>query len=336
MQKVWKFASKLLKYIGILFLSLLLLGFVYEQSSRWKLEKKAFEQKTFVKVGAANIHYLKRGKGDTTVVFASGMGSNSTIWEEVQEKVSSCATTLSYDRSGLYLSDRREETITNASVSAELTSVLEKTNCPKPYVLVAHSMAGIYLRPFIEQHKKDLAGIVLMESGHPSQLKKSSKAFLDALKPPPLSLVQLLTETGLYRMIFSYTRINPEIPIAHPIHRNERDFFYRSVKTLFAELKNDQANFDDAARYGDFGDIPLVVISGTSPVRTKGLKDESLKREYVHLVDSLHHDFLRWSTHSKLVEAKQSGHVVQVTEPGLIAAEVIKLLDDSRKLQASQ
>lgn len=320
-----------LKYLFITIVGLLLIGISYEQYSRWKLERSAFAGERFLRIGDGNIHYVQKGKGAPTVVFASGMGSNSTIWKEIQDTVSTHALTISYDRSGLFLSDQKKGAITNHSVSAELEEILRETNCPKPYLLVLHSMAGIYLRPFIQHHKADIAGIILMESAHPDQLKRSSKAFLAALKPPPLFLVKTLTATGLYRTVFSFNRINPEIPITHPIHQNERDFFYRSVQTLFSELDQDEANFNDAKQYGNFENIPLTVITGTSNIRTDSFKDKQIKTEYMKLVDSLHRDFLKLSSQSKLVQANRSGHVVQVSQPGLIVREIIGMLKAIRK-----
>ncbi|RZK57663.1 MAG: alpha/beta hydrolase, partial [Pedobacter sp.] len=268
MKKIIRFTSKGLKYICILILISLSIGVTYEQYSRWKLEARVFKNKSFAHILGTKIHYVKKGEGNKTVVFVSGMGSNSTIWEKIQDKVSEKAVTLSYDRSGLFLSNKRTGAITNSSVSRELEELLEKTNCPKPYILVLHSMAGIYVRPFIEEHKNDISGIMFMESAHPLQLKKSSKAFLESLKPPPLWLVKFITFSGIYRTVFSFNRINPEIPVTSAIHNNERDFFYRSVETLFKELKSDTANFNDAIKYSDFGNIPLTVISGTSNIRT--------------------------------------------------------------------
>ncbi|WP_025146457.1 alpha/beta fold hydrolase [Pedobacter jeongneungensis] len=323
-------ALRTLKYLGFFLVVLILIGIVYEQYCRWNLEAKVFKNKTFAEINGASIHYQKKGNGNKTVVLVSGMGSNSTIWAEVQDKISAQAVTISYDRSGLFLSGRRKEVITNESVSSELEELLEKTKCPKPYLLVVHSMAGIYVRLFIARHKKDIAGIIFMESAHPLQLKKSSKAFLEALKPPPLWFVRLLTATGIYRTLFFFKQLNPEIPVTHPIHQNERDFFYRSVETLFSEIKSDEVNFDEATRYGDFENIPLTIISGSSEIRTKTLKNDQLKGEYMSLVKVLHRDFLNLSSRSKLVVAKQSGHIVQASEPDLIVHQIRELLQSEK------
>ena len=74
------------------------------------------------------------------------------------------------------------------------------------------------------------------------------------------------------------------------------------------------------------GDIPLTIITGTSKIRTENIQDPEVRAEYMNLVSMLHHDFLNLSSRSKLVEAKNSGHIVQASEPDLIVKEIKKLL----------
>ncbi|MGN8059046.1 hypothetical protein ACTJKN_22355 [Pedobacter sp. 22163] len=68
------------------------------------------------------------------------------------------------------------------------------------------------------------------------------------------------------------------------------------------------------------------MITGTSAIRTKGFKDESIKKEYQHLVASLQADFLKLSTDSWLVSAEKSGHVIQASESQLIVGQIRKVL----------
>ncbi|WP_443944076.1 hypothetical protein ACJVDH_14275 [Pedobacter sp. AW1-32] len=76
------------------------------------------------------------------------------------QEIAKNAVTISYDKSRLFYSENGDTTKSNASISNELYVLLEQTNCPKPYVLVGHSMAGIYLRKFAEDYSADLAGMV--------------------------------------------------------------------------------------------------------------------------------------------------------------------------------
>lgn len=68
------------------------------------------------------------------------------------------------------------------------------------------------------------------------------------------------------------------------------------------------------------------MITGTSAIRTKGFKDESIKKVYQDLVAGLQADFLKLSTDSWLVRAEKSGHVIQASKPQVIVGQIRKVL----------
>lgn len=315
-----------LKWLFIISISILLIGVLFEQYSRWRLEKTAFINKTFVDIKGKPLHYVKKGQGNCTVVFQSGMGSGHSIWQEIQDSLAPLAVTIAYDRNGLVLSEANGSPVTNNQVSEELQLLLEKTACPKPYILMGHSMAGIYLRPFIKRNEQHIAGIVFVDASHPLQIKKASPELLKALRVPSPWLIKLAVNTGVYRTLFSFVPLSPEIPMHHRLHKQERDFFYRSYNTVIDELEHDRQNFEDAEQYTSFGDIPLTVIVGTAEVRYAGIKNENVKNEYRQWWDKAQHDLLNLSTNSRLVKAKNSGHMLQINDASLLIEEIRKLL----------
>lgn len=308
-------------------LSLALLGILIEQCIRFYLSLSASKDRTFVVINGKPLHYVKMGSGNCTVIFQSGMGSSHAIWRAIQKEISPNAVTITYDRNGIMHSPSNGLPVTNKQVSDELQTLLEKTNCPKPYIVVGHSMAGIYLRPFIENNKKDIIGIVFVEAAHPKQIKQYSKEILEALRIPPFWLVYLAVNSGLYRLLFSFLPISPEIPKNHWLHQTEKKFFHRSYRKTFEELDNDRSNMEDAERYGDFDDIPLIVIRGTLDIHLQRIKDSSLKEQFMRLTQNLQEDLLQLSSNSRLLEAPKSGHLVQINDSETIHLAVLQLLN---------
>lgn len=315
----------LLKWMLMMTLFLLLIGIIYEQYSRWQLEKNIRKGKSFALVNGHQLHYVKKGKGNCTVVFESGLASDHINWVDVQQQVANYAVTISYDRSGMFLSESGDGTKTNASIVNDLEQLLEKTRCPKPYIMVGHSIGGIYLRLFVKQNKEDIAGIMLLESAHPLQIKKSSAAMLKAFAPPPAWIMHFILRTGIFRILFNFIQVSPEIPLKHPFHIHFRKFFYRSYPAILLEYRNDVKNLSEAESHS-FGNIPLTVIMGASDIWSKPIKDPVLRTEFHKLVEELQKDHLNLSSCSKFVIAEKSGHIVQVNDSELIAEEIIKLL----------
>ncbi|MGO3654094.1 MAG: alpha/beta fold hydrolase [Sphingobacterium sp.] len=322
-----KFMLSFLVWSLIIVLFLLFAGVLFEQYSRWSLERTAFKGKTFVEINGKPLHYVKRGEGNGTVVFQSGMGSSHRIWGDIQDSISKHAVTISYDRNGLMLSEDTGIPVTNDQISRELQILLEKTNCPKPYILVGHSMAGVYLRPFIKQNENDIQGIILAESANPKLAKEASQELLKALSIPPDWLIKFVVSTGIYRAVFSFIPISKEIPFTHPLHRQERDFFYRSYHKVLEELKNENLNFKDAEKYPSFGNTPLTVIMGTSEVRYAGIKTPSIRDEFRQLVKEGQRELLTLSSDSQLVRADHSGHVLQINDNEILIKEINKMLE---------
>lgn len=315
-----------LKWIFFSVCLLFMAGILFERFSRWRLEQHAFQGRTFVNINNRQIHYVKQGEGSCTVIFASGMGSSHQIWSRVQKELSKNCVTLSYDRSGILFSSRGTDTITNQQVSDELSSLLEKTNCPKPYILVAHSMAGIYLRPFIGTHSKEIAGLVFIEAANPRQISKATPDLLKVLKHPPAWMIRSATETGLYRLLYSFIPFSPEISKHDPFQQQEKDYFYRCVPTLIAELDQTESNFEAATHYPSFGSIPLTVIMGTSIVRYQNIKDENIKKKYVSWLTETQTELLELSACSKLIEAPHSAHLVQISDSALVVSAIQELI----------
>lgn len=311
-----------LKWAFIILIILLSAGVLFERLSRWRLERKAFKGLTFVEINGTPIHYVKKGSGNCTVVFQSGMGSSHAIWEDVQNDLAKDAVTITYDRSGLMFSGTNKTAPTNEEVSKELERLLEKTGCPKPYILVGHSMAGIYLRPFIARNRSDIKGILFAEAAHPLQKIKASAELKKTLNVPPLWFIKFVINTGIYRLMYTINPISPEIPFGHKLHIQERDFFYRSYRKTLEEVALDDTNFKDAERYASFGEIPLTVVTGKSESRFGNIKNEEIKKEYRKLIEEVQEDLLQLSSNSKQVITSNSGHLIQVHDAALLAKEI--------------
>lgn len=145
----------ILKWISICLFTSIAMGVIAEQLAQTYFNTKSPDLENLYAVNGKPVHAIRKGIGGPTVVFQSGLGSDHKIWQEIQDSVSKFTTTLSYDRAGLLWSDTSNELRSLSSISGELIGLLRETGCPKPYILVGHSMAGITLRQFIQDHTND-------------------------------------------------------------------------------------------------------------------------------------------------------------------------------------
>jgi len=61
---------------------------------------------------------------------------------------------------------------TGAAIVAELHAVLKQTGVRPPYVLVGHSLGGLYTSLYARTYPGEVVGLVLLDSMHPEQIER--------------------------------------------------------------------------------------------------------------------------------------------------------------------
>lgn len=108
------------------------------------------------------------GSGGPVVAFVSGLGGDRQGWRTVAEKIAPCARALIYDRPGLGDSSPVPQSPVIASaVADDLESLLRENHLPGPYLLVGHSLGGLYVQAFARARPNETAGVVLVDAMTP-------------------------------------------------------------------------------------------------------------------------------------------------------------------------
>jgi pimeloyl-ACP methyl ester carboxylesterase len=104
-----------------------------------------------------------RGPG---VVFESGLGGDSRAWDKVKGPIAGFGRVVLYDRAGLGGSLPLQEPgpVTAEAVATRLHALLDAVGIPPPWILVGHSLGGLYLQMFARTYPREVAGLVLLDS----------------------------------------------------------------------------------------------------------------------------------------------------------------------------
>jgi pimeloyl-ACP methyl ester carboxylesterase len=73
---------------------------------------------------------------------------------------------VAYNRAGYPGSDPANGPRDSATIVAELRAELKRRNINPPYVLVGHSLGGLYMQYFARNYPGEVAGLVLVDSTH--------------------------------------------------------------------------------------------------------------------------------------------------------------------------
>jgi pimeloyl-ACP methyl ester carboxylesterase len=110
-----------------------------------------------------------------TVILEAGTSDASEVWNTVQEQVEKFARVCSYDRLGLGKSDKVAVPHTADEIVEDLHELLHAVPVPAPYVMVGHSIGGIYVRKYAALFPTEVKGLVLLDSSHEEQFTRVSE-----------------------------------------------------------------------------------------------------------------------------------------------------------------
>ena len=122
-----------------------------------------------VAIPADELHHRVKieGAGPKTVVLEAGVGDTLDVWKNIQPEIAEhCARTVSYNRAGYDGSDPAAGPRDAATIVAELRAELRRRNLLPPYVLVGHSLGGLYMQYFARNFPDEVTGLVLIDSTH--------------------------------------------------------------------------------------------------------------------------------------------------------------------------
>src|SRR5262249_44741718 len=132
-------------------------------------------------IDGEKLHLETLGTSGPPVVFEAGLGNDSTTWKSVAGPIAAFARVVLYDRPGLGQSSPLKDK--NAAVTAEevatrLHALLVAADIRPPYILVGHSLGGLYVQLFARKYPNDVSGVVLLDASSadaPSQLKTRAR-----------------------------------------------------------------------------------------------------------------------------------------------------------------
>jgi pimeloyl-ACP methyl ester carboxylesterase len=159
-------------------------------------------QEKFVKANGINYHTFTKGLENRksnmpVIVFENGMGMGLDNWDHVINELAKTWPVFAYDRAGVGKSEKVFQMPTTKHVSENLREVLKQLKIDPPYVLVGHSMGGVYIRAFSGLYPNDVTGLVFVD---PADFVETKEDWNDIFRSigVPESKVQEMMQNRLY------------------------------------------------------------------------------------------------------------------------------------------
>ena len=278
-----------------------------------------------VDIGGGRRLYLEcRGTGSPTVVLEAGYRSPATVWSEdlvqpelprtmVFQGVAAFTRVCLYERPGVAallengLQPSRSDPVPQPraaeSVVADLHALLQVAGVPGPYVLVGHSLGGLFVRLYAATYPDEAAGLVLVDAWYEG-------------------LEQLLTAEDWA----AYVRLNSAVP--------PELASYADLETL--DFAAASATMRRAAAAQPLPPLPLTVLAHGQPF---GLPEEALGFSPAALEAAWRAAQTQLAAlvpGARFEVATESAHYIQLEQPDLVIDAVRQVVDDVRRTRGGR
>lgn len=117
-------------------------------------------------IDGQTLHVETQGRHGPGIVFEAGLGADTRTWGRVAAPIAAFGRVILYDRAGLggSLPLQAADPVTAEDVARRLHALLDRVGVPPPWILVGHSLGGLYLQMFARTYPQDVAGLVLLDS----------------------------------------------------------------------------------------------------------------------------------------------------------------------------
>jgi pimeloyl-ACP methyl ester carboxylesterase len=205
----------------------------------------------------------RSGSGSPAVVFLAGGGAVGLDYLNVQQRAAELTTSVIYDRAGTGWSDSVDLPRTLAEVTDELRTLLHVAEVPAPYVMVGHSLGGLYARHYAQRFSGEVSGLVLLDPAHedynahmPKELVDQWAAW-DTSETLPEELPAKLVQ--FYRTLFEQEMTDWPEQIRQVLV--ERHVSLDWLRAGLQEATNVEQLYDEVRQAGQMPDVQLIILT---------------------------------------------------------------------------
>jgi pimeloyl-ACP methyl ester carboxylesterase len=318
------FVHNLSKWIGYLFIGLAFLtgaGALY-QFMGGIIDKRNYPPPgRLVNIGTHRLHLLSMGEGNPAVIMESGSGSIALDWCLVQLELAHFTGVYSYDRAGSGWSDQSPNPRTIPQIVEELHTLLTVAKIHQPYILVGHSLGGLYIQYYARRYPAEVAGMVLVDSMHPDLFRYMPPTF-NRKQQIMLRIQWLASISGILR--FGYLSTIPPDKMPFKIQRmcaklRLRPSYWTTLIDQNKHLGEEVA--ENFRNLGPFPDIPLIVLTPRTDDWTSFISPQ-----FPALWLKAQKDLVKMSPKGRLVILDGTSHTIPFDRPDVVCEEVRSII----------
>lgn len=334
-----KLILKILKSIGKFLIAILLLLLIAGVCYRL-FNSKPIPPGKLIDVNGTKLHIRAEGEKNNlpTIILEAGAYSSTDMLHWIAEGLKKKMRIVRYDREGKWFSESSKDSITSEFYAHQLHELLEKNGEKPPYILIGHSMGGIYQRIFRDVYPNEVKGLVFLDSSHPEQWKRlAQKELIPKNQINLIKFGSILTDMGilgLYNKMFNSEFRNDGLPKDCHIRSNTITSYSGKVYNRY--LKENEINDGillRSSQTNNLDSLPVLVFTATEQYkesqkekyRRKGINPD----EQIQLWFEMQKELKELSTNGKqfLINANHGSIITQKENADIINKEIILMVE---------
>ena len=277
-----------------------------------------FSQKRFItidstKIWINTIGIENRKEGQPVIVFESGHGTPMGHWDRILNGVSELAPLVTYDRPGIGESEPDNELPTIKNVSDKLIKILNYLELEPPYVLVGHSLGGVYVRGFAVYYPEMLAGLVIIDPADFTEDKVSRRVYYEEIG---------MSKERVDEMMQAIYYGTPNLTVPKSVQEESQ---------VLGELR--ESEFKEIKQSPLPKNIPVHIITGGRFDMPERMRSKEFDEEAVFRI-KMRNRVARWTDVIQSVDkgmlfySGDAGHFVHYDDPELVISSIKIVLQD--------
>ena len=338
--------------VGVLFCSGLASGAVLTRAD----VSPYLQAQQMVDVGGHKLNLFCTGQGSPSIILDAGEGEHMDTWRRLQPAIATFARVCSFDRAGMGFSEGGPLPRDASAIVSDEHALLERAHIPPPYVLVGHSIAGLYALLYADRYPDQVVGMVLVDPSFPGQ-----EPLMDAASPT----MKRMNADGPRAYTFCYeaavhgklrldrgaaayalcgfppniaaiikTQCAKQSTAACALGRATRKQYDRP--TFWAALRSEDAassttdSAEDIKAQRSFGSMPLIVLTAADEVA--GAPFPPMEKSAIMRAWTAGHERLaRLSSVGVHFIIPQSGHFIHLDRPAAVVSAVAEVASQAKR-----
>ena len=319
-----------------LFILLFLAACVAEKVSLAQLPEKYPPPGEMVDVGEYSLHLYCTGdpSAKPVVVVSPGSGSSVAHWPLVQPEVAKFTRICVYDRLGSGWSFGKPQGQTYQEEAEDVHTLLQNAGIAGPYILVGASYGGAVMQVYASLYPQGVVGIVQVDAVTRGMETKYPEKYADALKINR-QVISTFSIPGLFRLM-NWFGMSKTVPIFEKLPPDSREKAYAldynsrvgaNMKSLQLTITEREEQFLSA---GPLPDVPMIVVVRGLADSIQGVSDEETIQQAEQAWRDAQIDLAAQVSDGTLVVAENSGHSIQLEQPGIVIDAIRTLVEQAR------